>query len=83
MQRLTARAQNGMAYLTKVKPNEQEVESPYSNTLKCIMESIKRLAEYEETGLTPDEVTELQSKYKELKQENKELDEALAEFQDV
>lgn len=47
MERLTAIAPNGMAYLVKVKPNEQEVESPYPNTLKAIMESFQRLAEYE------------------------------------
>lgn len=55
MERLTAIVPNGMAYLVKVKPNEQEVESPYPNTLKAIMESIQKLAEYEnldEQGLS-------------------------------
>ena len=47
MERLTAIAPNGMAYLVKVKPNEQDVESPYPNTLKAIMESFQKLAEYE------------------------------------
>lgn len=56
MERLTAIAPNGMAYLVKVKPSEQEVESPYPNTLNCILESFKRLAEYEDTGLTPDDI---------------------------
>lgn len=56
MERLTAIAPNGMAYLVKVKPSEQEVESPYPNTLNCILESFKRLAEYEDTGLTPQQI---------------------------
>lgn len=47
MERLTAIAPNGMAYLVKVKPNEQEVESHYPNTLKAIMESFQKLSEYE------------------------------------
>ncbi len=49
MHRLTARSQkNNMAYLVNVKPNEQDVESPYPNTLKCIMEAFERLAQYED-----------------------------------
>ena len=48
MERLTARASNGMAYLIKVKPNEQEVDSPYPDTLNCILEAFNRLAEHEE-----------------------------------
>ena len=47
LERLTARASNGMAYLAKVKDNEQEVEGAY-NTLKCIQESWQRLAELED-----------------------------------
>ena len=48
MERLTARSvKNNMAYLVKVKPDEQEVESPYPNTLNAIIESFQRLAEYE------------------------------------
>lgn len=57
MNRLTARSpKNNMAYLVNVKPNEQDVESPYPNTLKCIMKAFERLAEYEETGLEPNEI---------------------------
>jgi len=59
MERLTAIAPSGMAYLINVKPNEQDVESPHPNTLRCIMDSFNKLAEYEETGRTPDEITNL------------------------
>lgn len=48
MSRLTARTQNGHAYLAGVKPNEQEVNSPYRNTLQCIMDCFERLAHYED-----------------------------------
>lgn len=48
MDRLTKRVSNGMACLVKVKDNEQDVESPYPNTLKAILESIQRLAEHED-----------------------------------
>jgi hypothetical protein len=59
-ERLTARSpKNGMAYLINVKQNEQDVESPYPNTLRCIMDSFNRLAAYEDSGLTPEEVQEL------------------------
>lgn len=63
MERLTAIAPNGLAYLTKVKQSEQEVESPYPNTLKSIMESFNRLAAYENTGFTPEEIKELEQNY--------------------
>jgi len=60
--RLTAREpKKGMAYLVNVKQNEQEVESPYSNTLKCIMDCFEALAQYEETGLSPNEIKRLQA----------------------
>lgn len=56
MERLTARSQkNNLAYLTKVKPNEQEVDSPYPDTLKAILESFQQLAKYEDNGQTPEE----------------------------
>jgi hypothetical protein len=49
--RLTARSpKNNRAYLVKVKPDEQEVESLYPNTLRCIMEAFERLAQYEDAG---------------------------------
>jgi len=57
MARLTARRpDNGLAYLVGVKPNEQEVDSPHPNTLRCILDCFQRLAEYEDTGLTPEEI---------------------------
>jgi hypothetical protein len=60
MKRLTARSpKNNMAYLMKVKLTEQEVESPYPNTLNCILESFNRLAAYEDTGLMPEEIAPL------------------------
>ncbi len=75
MDRLTARTPDkGLAYLAKVKPNEQEVESKYPDTLKCIMESWERLATYEDTGLMPDEILFLK---KELEQVKKERDAAV------
>ena len=59
-ERLTARSpKNSMAYLINVKQNEQDVESPYPNTLRCIMDSFNRLASYEDSGLSPEEVQEL------------------------
>jgi hypothetical protein len=57
MERLTERSvKNNMAYLLNVKPDEQEIESPYPNTLKCIMDSFDHLAAYEDTGLTPEQI---------------------------
>lgn len=58
MDRLTAISSNGQAYLVKVKENEQAVDGSY-NTLKCIMECFNRLAEYEDTGLTPEETADI------------------------
>ena len=51
MDRLTARNKNNIAYLVNVKPNEQDIESSYPNTLKCIMACFERLAQYEEAEL--------------------------------
>jgi hypothetical protein len=48
MKRLTARTKNGHAYLVNVKPDEQEVDSPYKNTLQCILDCFERLAQYED-----------------------------------
>lgn len=60
MERLTGRSpKNSMAYLVKVKPNEQDVESRYPNTLKCIMDAFEKLAKYEETGLEPKQIYNL------------------------
>ena len=52
MDRLTSRNKLGLAYLINVKPDEQEVESPHPNTLRCILDCFNRLAEYEDTGLS-------------------------------
>ena len=60
MDRLTARSpKNNMAYLVNVKNDEQEVECKYPNTLQCILDSFQRLAEYEDTGFTPEKVIHL------------------------
>ena len=45
--RLTKLGANGVYGLVKVKDNEQEVDSPYQNTLAAIVECFQRLAEYE------------------------------------
>ena len=45
--RLTKLGANGIYGLVKVKDNEQEVDSPYKNTLAAIVECFQRLAEYE------------------------------------
>ena len=57
MGRLTARTENGNAYLVNVKPDEQEVDSPHKNTLQCLLDCFERLAAYEDTGLTPEDCT--------------------------
>ncbi|WMI81825.1 hypothetical protein [Anaerotignum sp. MB30-C6] len=61
MERLTERNERGFAYLKNVKPNEQDVESPYPNTLRCILDCFEQLAKYEDKGLTPDEIKQLQT----------------------
>ena len=54
--RLTARSQkNNMAYLVGVNDNEQGLEGSY-NTLICVREAFERLADYENTGLSPEQV---------------------------
>lgn len=45
--RLTRLGTNGFYGLVKVKADEQEVDSPYKNTLEAIFECFQRLAEYE------------------------------------
>lgn len=58
-ERLTARSpKNNLAYLVNVKRTEQILEGPY-NTLLCVRDAFERLSLYEETGLSPSEVTEL------------------------
>lgn len=54
--RLTARSpKSNMAYLVNVKNDEQELEGSY-NTLICVRDALERLAEYEETGFTPEQI---------------------------
>lgn len=56
MDRLTRLYKAGRYSLAKVKDSEQEVDSPYPNTLRAILESFQRLGAYEDTGMTPDEI---------------------------
>ena len=71
-ERLTARNKNGFAYLVNVKPNEQEVDSPHKNTLKCILDCFERLAQYEEEAIARQSVTseEVAEAIETLKNEN-------------
>jgi len=63
-ERLTARSpRNNMAYLVDVKNDEQGLEGSY-NTLVCVREAFERLAQYEETGLTPWEIAVLRAENK-------------------
>lgn len=57
--RLTVLGVNGAYGLAKVKPDEQESESRHPNTLRAIFESWQRLAQYENTGLSPEAVAKL------------------------
>lgn len=66
--RLTARSpRNNMAYLVNVKPDEQEVNSAYPNTLRAIRDSFERLGQYEDTGLAPEEVETLRTENERLR----------------
>lgn len=47
MERLTARTPEGIAYLAKVRPNEQEVEAS-KHTCECLYESWQKLADIED-----------------------------------
>lgn len=66
MDRLTKNF-NGAFGLVKVKDNEQEIESPYRNTLQACFESWQRLGQYEDTGLTPEEIAALRAELDALK----------------
>jgi hypothetical protein len=73
MDRLTARSpKNNLAYLVKVKSNEQAVDGSY-NTLMCIRESFEYLAAYEDTGLTPEQVVAQKAENTRLRAENDDL----------
>lgn len=66
-ERLTARSpKNNMAYLVKVKQNEQSVESSYPNTLKCITEAFERLAQYEDAFQNVGEISDGDHTFNEL-----------------
>ena len=58
IERLTARNKDGIAYLVNVKPDEQEVDSPHKNTLKCILDCFERLAQYEDEAIARQAVTD-------------------------
>ena len=61
MDRLTKKFPGGYG-LVKVKDNEQDIESPYPNTLRACFESWQMLGAYEDTGLAPDEIVALKAK---------------------
>lgn len=61
MDRLTKKYVGGYG-LVKVKDNEQDLESPYPNTLRACFESWQMLGAYEDTGLTPAEVEALKQR---------------------
>jgi len=72
MERLTARSPiNNAAYLVNIKDDEQVLEGAY-NTLVCLKEAFDRLAAYEDSGLTTDEVQE----FAKVKADEKILQEA-------
>lgn len=58
-ERLTIMGVNGIYGLAKVKQDEQEIESHHPDTLRAVCESWQRLAQYENTGLTPVAVARL------------------------
>ena len=79
IERLTARNKNGLAYLVNVKPDEQEVDSPYKNTLKCILDCFERLAQYEEEDIarqstTREEVQRAIEQLKYAREQDREFD---------
>lgn len=49
MDKLTKRTPEGIAYLAKVRVNEQEIEAS-KNTCECLFESWQRLADYEDAA---------------------------------
>ena len=61
-ERLTNRNHDGYAYLVNVKDDEQEVECKSENTAQCILDSWERLADYEDTGLMPEEIVALKER---------------------
>lgn len=65
MKRLTAQAPNGMYYLANIKPNEQAIEAS-KNTCECVMECFQKLGEYEDIGMTPDEIKDMRYRIESL-----------------
>ena len=61
-ERLTNRTHDGHAYLVNVKDDAQEVECKSENTAQCILDSWERLADYEDTGLVPEEIVALKER---------------------
>lgn len=66
MEQLTKRDINGIAYI------ELGYNYQFDN-----MQAIQHLAEYEETGLTPEQINDLAKHNKELQEENERLKEQL------
>ena len=81
MERLTDRTEKGHAYLVNVKPDEQEVDSPYKNTLQCILDCFERLAAYEDTTLEPVAVERLIRELIKLACESIEREKMLAKLE--
>lgn len=69
MDRLTKLYKAGRYGLVKVKDNEQEVDSPYPNTLKAILECFQQLGAYEDTELLPAEITAMKDENARLRAE--------------
>ena len=64
MNRLTARTDNGTAYITS-ETGEEGVG--HFTTLRRLPELISRLAAYEDTGFSPEEINQLQADLEEAK----------------
>lgn len=76
--RLTARSpRDRQAYLVKVKSNEQQIDGHF-NTLVCIKESFERLADYEETELTPYGISGIKADNAKLKLQVEKVLEAIS-----
>ena len=58
MERLTRRNEYGQAYLFNVEGGEQVIEGT-PNVLRCLCDSMQRLGDYEDLGLTPEEIKNL------------------------
>ena len=72
MERLTERDEFDNAAIIKC-PSENFVLDLEFNELNAVTEALNRLAEYEDTGLSPKEVTKLKKENAELKLQNETL----------